>query len=83
MHLPAVALAALIEFTGWICPLTPLENLMLIKGGEAGYPGGFIEHYMFTIIYYPGMTREIQIALGAFVLAINLLIYFLVIHKKK
>ncbi|MCD6353041.1 MAG: DUF2784 domain-containing protein [Proteobacteria bacterium] len=82
-HIPAVVLAALIEFTGWICPLTPLENLLRIKGGEAGYPGGFVKHYIFAIVYPPGLTREIQVALGVFVVAINLLIYCYIFIARK
>ncbi|MDH4236829.1 MAG: DUF2784 domain-containing protein, partial [Nitrospira sp.] len=26
LHLPAVAWGAWVEFSGWICPLTPWEN---------------------------------------------------------
>ncbi|MFL5530347.1 MAG: DUF2784 domain-containing protein, partial [Gemmatimonadaceae bacterium] len=46
LHLPAVVWGVLIEYAGWICPLTPLENSLRMRGGEAGYSGGFIEHYL-------------------------------------
>jgi uncharacterized membrane protein YhhN len=39
LHLPAAAWGALIEFTGWICPLTPLENRFLIQSGKSAYEG--------------------------------------------
>jgi len=75
LHLPAVAWGAIIEFQGWICPLTPLEQQFRHLAGQSGYSGGFIEHYLIPIIYPGGLTRPIQIAIGLFVIAINLTIY--------
>jgi hypothetical protein len=74
-HFPMVVWAALIEFAGWHCPLTPLENWLRRRGGEAGYASGFIEHYLLPIIYPGSLTREIQIALGALVVIVNGLLY--------
>ncbi len=81
LHIPAAVWGALIEFAGWICPLTPLENRLRVKGGEAGYPGGFVEEYVLPVIYPTGLTREIQIILGIFVITVNLVIYWKVFHK--
>ena len=75
LHLPAVAWGILIEFAGWICPLTPLENWLRMQGGERGYSGGFINHYLASLIYPEGLTRELQWLLGALVLAINAIVY--------
>ena len=75
LHLPAGAWGILIEFAGWICPLTPLENWLRMQGGERGYAGGFIDHYLVSLIYPDGLTRELQWLLGALVLAINAAIY--------
>jgi hypothetical protein len=75
LHLPAVVWAALIEFAGWICPLTPLENRLRILSGGAGYRGGFIEHYLLPILYPSGLTRGVQVMLGSFVIVVNLGIY--------
>ncbi len=75
LHLPTVAWAALIEFFGWICPLTPLENRLRELGGEQGYAGGFIAHYLTALIYPAGLTRNLQHLLGALVVAINLAVY--------
>jgi len=75
VHLPVVLWAAGIEFAGAICPLTPLENRLRLAGGEAGYGGGFIEHYLTALIYPEGLTRGVQVALGLFVLAVNLAVY--------
>lgn len=77
-HIPAVLWAACIEFFGWICPLTPLENLLREKGGIAGYNVGFIEHYIVPILYPASLTRQMQINLGIIVLSINIGIYFTV-----
>lgn len=77
LHLPAAAWGALIEFGGWPCPLTPLENHLRALAGEAGYRGGFVEHYLLPLVYPEALTRELQIALGLGVVAINLAAYAL------
>lgn len=75
LHVPAAVWGALIEFAGWICPLTPLENRLRRLGGEAGYEGGFVETYVLAILYPSGLTRTHQIVLGALVLAVNFAVY--------
>lgn len=74
-HLPALAWAAYIEFSGAICPLTPLENHYRKLAGEAGYSGGFIEHYLEPVIYPAGLTPDIQYLLGGLLLLFNLAVY--------
>ena len=64
LHVPAVIWGALIEFTGWICPLTPLENRLRRASGEAGYQGDFIAHYILPVLYPNGLTRTDQLVLG-------------------
>jgi len=78
LHLPAAVWGALIEFQGWICPLTPLEIRLRSLGGQAGYTGGFIEHYILPLLYPSGLTRTFQLTLGMVVVAINVLLYALV-----
>lgn len=80
-HLPAVAWGALIEFTGGICPLTPLEQHLHQVIGQAGYTGGFIDHYLLTLLYPAGLTREMQWALGAGVLMVNGAVYGLLLGR--
>ena len=75
VHLPAIAWAVVLEFLGWICPLTPLENSLRQASGEAGYVGGFLEHYLVQVVYPVGLTPEIQIYIGLGVLLINGLAY--------
>lgn len=74
-HLPAVGWAAWIEFSGKICPLTPLENGLRIRGGGAGYAGDFVGHYFLGLLYPDGLTRQVQVILGAAVLGLNLVMY--------
>jgi hypothetical protein len=71
----------LIEFQGWICPLTPWEQQLRQLGNQSGYTGGFIEHYLLAIIYPAGLTREVQIVLGVCVLLLNLILYGFIIAK--
>jgi hypothetical protein len=79
LHLPAVLWGALIEFQGWGCPLTPLEQQLRIAGNQAGYTGGFIEHYLLPLIYPAQLSHPIQVILGILVISINLIIYSLII----
>lgn len=83
IHIPAAIWGVLIEFVGWICPLTPLENAFRARGGEAGYGGGFIEHYVLAALYPAGLSREVQFVLGSVVLALNLAIYAVVIARAR
>ncbi|MGF1546668.1 MAG: DUF2784 domain-containing protein [Thiotrichales bacterium] len=75
LHLPAVAWGAWIEFSGGICPLTPLENHFRNLAGLAGYDGGFIEHYLLPLIYPHELTRAMQWLFGAIVLTVNAALY--------
>jgi hypothetical protein len=81
VHLPCAFWAIAIEWGGWLCPLTPLEIYLRHSAGQAGYSGGFIQHYLLPIIYPHHLTREIQIGLGVGVLVINLVAYALVVYK--
>jgi len=75
LHLPAVAWVIWIEFTGAVCPLTPIENALRARAGDAGYAGGFVEHYLIPVIYPAGLTPGLQVALGTAVAAFNALVY--------
>ena len=83
VHLPVVIWGAGIEFTGGICPLTPLENHWRRLAGEQGYTGGFVEQYVLAALYPEGLTRGIQLALGLLVIAVNAVIYFRVWTRHK
>lgn len=81
IHIPCVFWGILVEFTGWICPLTPWENSLRISAGSSGYSGGFIEHYILPIIYPAGLTHKLQIIFGSAVLLTNICAYLIVYLK--
>ncbi len=83
LHIPAAIWGVLIEYTGWICPLTPLENSLRARGGEAGYSGGFIEHYIQPVLYPAVLTRSTQVVLGSLALVLNLTAYGIVVSRMR
>ena len=83
LHVPTAIYGAAIELFGWVCPLTPLENSLRREAGQAGYSGGFIEHYILPILYPSALTREIQLLLGLLVVAFNVGIYAYVVRRRR
>lgn len=74
-HVPVAFWGVVVSWAGWVCPLTPLENWLRARGGEPGYRGSFVEHYLVPLLYPAGLDRTHQLLLGALVLAVNLTIY--------
>lgn len=83
LHVPAVLWGAAIEFTGGVCPLTPLEVVLRQRGGEAGYSGGFIEHYVTSLIYPGELGRRAQVVLGILALGLNAAIYAVLMARRR
>jgi uncharacterized protein DUF2784 len=83
LHVPAAVWGALIEFQGWVCPLTPLEKSMRAAAGQAGYQGGFIEHYLLPALYPAGLNRGVQLVLGTVVLVVNVAVYTVVLRRAR
>lgn len=81
LHIPAVIWGAFVEFSGWICPLTPLEISLRIRAGDDGYALGFVDNYLLPFLYPENLTREVQIVIGISVILINLLIYWRVLRN--
>jgi hypothetical protein len=75
LHLPALAWGLYTESTATVCPLTPLENAFRHAAGQAGYAGGFVEHYLVRVIYPPGLTPAVQVAIAVFLVAFNVAVY--------
>lgn len=82
LHLPAAAWGVAIEFGGWICPLTPLENRLRELAGHGAYQGDFIAHYLLGVLYPQGLTRQVQWVLGGAVLVINVLVYAIWLRRR-
>ena len=82
-HVPCCLWGALIEFRSWICPLTPLEKWLRVQAGQAGYSGGFIQHYLVPLLYPAGLTERTATLLGLFVVVVNVAVYACVIHACK
>lgn len=74
-HVPAAIWGAVIEFSGWVCPLTPIENMLRVAGGGGVYVNSFIAHYIVPVIYPSGLKRSTQVVLGFIVVAINAVVY--------
>jgi hypothetical protein len=56
--------------------LPPLENELRRKAAQAGYEGGFIDHYLLPVLYPAGLGRETHVLIGVFVVVLNALIYW-------
>lgn len=83
VHLPAVAWGAATEFFSLSCPLTDWENALLRAAGESGYSGGFIEHYLWPLIYPGGLTPAVQFWLGVLVLLVNAPVYLWLLFGRR
>ena len=83
VHAPAALWGIWIELAGWICPLTPVESWLRQQGGEVGYSGSFIEHYLLPVLYPSALTRGTQILLGGLALAVNLTVYAWVLSRRR
>jgi hypothetical protein len=83
VHLPVAAYGALIELVGWVCPLTPLEKRLREGAGLEAYEGGFVEHYILPVLYPSGLTRGVQLVLGALVIGVNVIIYGVIASRHR
>jgi hypothetical protein len=83
-HLPCAAYGTLIELYGWVCPLTPLENWLRRRGGQAGYLGGFVDRYLLPVLYPEPFPRSLAWALGGLVVLVNVAVYWAVLwHARR
>ena len=75
VHLPSAAWAVYVEFSGRICPLTPLENVLRARAGLDEYTGDFVARYFFPLLYPEGLTRDVQVGMAVLLLAVNVTVY--------
>ena len=83
VHLPAAAWGIFIEFSGWTCPLTPLESWLREQSGASGFTGDFIGHYLDALLYPDDLSRNSQLILGSIVMLVNGGIYLWLWHKRQ
>jgi len=83
VHIPAIIWGTVVEFSGWICPLTPLENHFRNLAGNSSYSGDFIVRYLIPVIYPQNLTVDIQYILGAMVIIINIIFYTIAVRKHR
>jgi hypothetical protein len=83
LHLPAVVWVVFVEVTGWVCPLTPLENYFRAFASWDQYQGDFVAHYLLALIYPAGLTQTIQLMLAGAVIMSNVIIYTVIIRVRR
>ena len=83
VHIPAAVWGAWIEFAGWICPLTPLENWLRERGGDVGYSSSFVERYIIPTLYPAVLSQRLQWILGGVVIVVNAAIYVIVYRRRR
>ena len=75
IHAPMVIWGIAISILQWECPLTPLENWLRRAGGEAGFDGSFLDHYLMPVLYPPGLTPNKGLVIAFLLFVVNGLIY--------
>jgi hypothetical protein len=83
VHLGAAAYGVVILLVGFTCPLTPLEKALRRRAGDAGYDGGFVEHYVVGVLYPGELTAVVQSVMITGLLAINVAVYAVMLHRRR
>src|SRR5947199_8454428 len=74
-HVPCASWGIAIEYGGWVCPLTPLENALRARAGLEGSRGGFVELYVIPSLYPAGLGRPTQAIQVTLVLVVDPVAY--------
>ena len=83
LHLAAVVWAVYVEWSGAICPLTPVENALRAAAGLEAYAGDFVAEYVFPLLYPDGLTRRAQLVIGVVVLAVHGCVYAVLLRQRR
>ena len=83
LHIPSAAWGIAVECADWICPLTPIENVLRERAGLAAYQGDFVEQYVLSLLYPERLTRGMQLLLGGFTLTVNALVYWRIMSHRR
>ena len=82
LHLPAVFWGLWIELSGSVCPLTPLENWLVLNAGSSDVRSSFIEQYITQFLYPTGLDQNFKYYLAIGLAIFNLIIYIHILRKK-
>ena len=83
LHMPAAAWGAFVEWSGRLCPLTPLESALRRQAGLEDYAGDFIAHYVFPFLYPVGLTRRTQVLMAGIVVVVNVAVYTYAFYRRR
>ena len=84
VQLPVFLWGALVNLAGWPCPLTTLENALRARAGERPYAGSFVGHYLWPSQVPALGGLHADIAIGIFVLLVNLAVYaYLLLRRRR
>jgi hypothetical protein len=75
VHVPIVVWSSVVNLAGWTCPLTPLENRFRAAAAQSGYEGGFVQHYLWPVVYPQGMPRRLELVAGVSIVLWNAAVY--------
>jgi hypothetical protein len=83
LHIPLLSSTILLHLTGWVCPLTLLENALRIRASGSGYTGSFIQHYIFALLNIGQGTRALETGIGVLLLISNIVLYVSCFRRKR
>jgi len=83
VHVPAMVWGIYVEWSGTICPLTPVENALRSVAGLLPYSGDFIARWVFPVLYPDGLTRGAQFVLGVIVVMVNGIAYSRIFLRRR
>ena len=75
VHIPILIWAVTVNLFSWTCPLTPLEKKLWRAGGNDGYEGGFLSHYLRPLLNFDNSSRKLEIQTGAVLIIWNMFVY--------
>jgi len=71
VHVAMILLVCCEALVGTTCPLTIWENMLRVKGGEAGYSRDFVGYWLDSLIFYqapPWVFTTAYLTFGALVI---------------
>ena len=66
LHLATIGVVVVQAWLGEWCPLTLLESWLRLRGGQPGYPTGFIAHWLHRLLYWEAPLWVFALAYSAF-----------------